>query len=259
MGSTRARGPIRRDGETAPKCQRSRPHWRKRLAIATVVLFMTTVLGITHARLLQALASLLVVDQQPAQEQYLWYIGAEKDEQGVSYDQAVELYRTDPSRRILSILPKRTFSERVGIVPTGNAVLHHELGKRGVPNEAFVVIGTDVQNTWEAARSLEKWLIDHPQARIVVLCGRFSGCCLSYILGSVLGDGEMKRVKLLGLRNAVCNETNWWRTARGWKELYAAYVSLVYVRLQGEAQAKQKRFDPEEYETTLRQMQRGRP
>jgi hypothetical protein len=81
---------------------------------------------------------------------------------------------------------------------------------------------------WREAYALQAWMQQKPDARVVLLSNRFDGRRWLHVLDTVLGAERRQRVSICALSDPRCNETNWWRTRSGFKNVFRACVELAY-------------------------------
>jgi hypothetical protein len=87
---------------------------------------------------------------------------------------------------------------------------------------------------------------------VLVLCDRFAGRDLRFVVSQVTQPGEAQRVAFRSLPNHRYDETNWWRNRAGVRALAGAAFDLAYDALHGEDAPPVNEFDPDQYERELR-------
>jgi hypothetical protein len=110
---------------------------------------------------------------------------------------------------------------------------------------------------WEESDRLKEWLTAHPDATAIWLTGRFRSRETRHVLDQVLSPTTSHRVSVEGLADRRYDETNWWRSRSGWKDLFHAYLGLGYVTLVGRSSYGQDEWNPDVYEASLRSQVRG--
>lgn len=224
---------------------------------AFIVLSASTVLLLYHATLLQAVTGLLIVNEEPigsdVDADYVWI----RTGDGISgdgdrcYDWAAKLYERDPSRRILLSVPPPSRLVQGGALPAFEETSLRELFARSVPLEAVTTIEGNEHDPWLEARSLDVWLRGNPNARVLLLSSRFGSRRWSHLLDTVLDTEHRDKVKIWALADRNCDETNWWHTRSGFKNVFIAYVELAYAWFQGEDRPSWEWRSPDEYERTF--------
>lgn len=224
--------------------------WRRR---AAVWLFLVILIGVGHAPLLRRLAGILVVDQTSDGAGTLWLFdppgagGLDRSQ----YDAAARLHDEDPSRKILLVEDDSSRLVLGGVLPSFQAISRKALAARGVGGEAIGVLDAP-GNAWEAARRLRTWLEERPGEKALVVCDRFESRYRRFILASVLGPRGAQRVRFRAVPDDRFDEANWWRSRLGVKVFARNLSVLLYVWIHGEDTAIPARWDPDEYEASLR-------
>jgi hypothetical protein len=201
-------------------------------------------LAVFHPLVLRGCARLLVVDQPlPESASHVLLCGGDRQ-----FDRAAELLASGRCRGVLiqAGLPDRL--AYLGILPTWTELCRRELGRRGVPDERLTVQETAGQRSWDGVRALGDWLMQHPDARLILLVDRFASGGLAYILRQTLRPEHVERVALCALPDRRYDETNWWRSRTGLKAFLTSVLNRVTVRLCGEQRKPPYDPDPEAYE-----------
>jgi hypothetical protein len=191
--------------------------------------------------------SYLVIDE-PAAANYAVLVGRSDG----CYEQAADLYRSGSVAGILVLEHRPERLERMGFLPTFTTLTRREFTARGIPLSAITVIPGEKRSNWDHARRLRDWLQRQPGHSLVILCERFDGRRLRYILDSVLGPEYAGRVQLLALPGNPYDERDWWRNRLGIAHVFDCYVRLAYVRLWGEDRVEWREWDPEDFKKRLR-------
>lgn len=252
-GATPNGGAVQTDntGVASRKSDKRKRRWGRRLLL---LLVLAASLYAFRAPLLRSVACYLVVDEP--------IVAANRDDEppeililpGVDkrYDCAAGLYRSGSATAILLVERRPNRLERMGFLPTFERESQRELSARGVPADSIRVIRGKVRTDWECARCLRDWLQQQPTVRVLVLCDRFGGRKLRYILDQVLGTEYAGRVRLKSLPERSYDENNWWQHREALVQLFDAYLNLAYARLCGEESEAWQEWDPEEFKKTLR-------
>ena len=223
-----------------------------------VVLAVLVCVYFFHAPILRGIAGLLIIDEEPADPNYVWI----QAEDGVSgngdrcYDNAARLYHEDTSRRIILTKPYPNRLVQIEVLPCFDVISRRELAARGVPKEAIMPTDGTWQGPWQEARQMETWLKERPEADMVLLCDRFGSRRWRHILNTVLGPDHARTIEILALPDRRYDETNWWKSRCGVKSLFYGYVALTYAWWQGEDIPERDRWDPDDYERILNETPR---
>ena len=238
--------------ETEKSASRKR-HGRNSVRRLAAILAILGCVYLCRAPGLRSIVEPLIVDEQTADPDYVWI----RTEDGIScdgdrgYDQAARLYHEDTSRRIILTKPSPSRLAQIGAVSSFDVISWRELAARGVRKDAIVPIDGTWQNPWQEARRIGTWLKERPDAELLLLCDRFNSRRWWYILDKVLEADTAGAVQILALPDRRYNETNWWKSRRGVKDLFYGYVRLAYAWCQGENIPERECWDPDEYERIL--------
>ena len=234
-------------GPTPPSTRRKA---LRRLAILSVALGG---LALLHPFVLRGLGALLTVDEDAAEATHILLAGGDG-----RFDAAAALVRENGRRRVLIIRFRPSHLVRLGILPSHEVLCRRELAGRGVPDEVIESVPGEARNEWQAATLLDGWLAQRPEARVAVLCDRFKGRQERWVLDAALTDGRAAQVRVWGLPDRRFDETNWWKTRRGVKEVFVSLLGLTYTWTGGGREPQAPDWDPDDYERGLREALAGR-
>lgn len=234
--------------ETARAARRpwTRPRWGRRGCVV-VLLLLVVCLALWRQPILQGLAWILVVDQQPQQIDYVLIGGGDG-----CFDEAARLYRQRPSRRVLLMEPPPGRLVRLGILPTVESASRRALEARDVPPEVVEVIVWKAGDPTTRTQRLQAWMKDHPHVRTVYLCERFASRHVRCLLDWRLAPEAAAHIAVRGLPDRRFDETNWWRSRRGVKEWVLRSMALAHAWCRGEEDERGEDWDPDQYERSLR-------
>jgi hypothetical protein len=197
--------------------------------------------------ILRNIAGYLVVDEPSAATCVLVLPGVDR-----RYDRAAEMFRAGSVTSILLVERRAKRLEKMGFVPTFESVSQRELDQRGVPKKSITVIRGETRTDWERGRSLRTWLESQPTSRVVILCDRFGGRKMRYIMDKTLGAECASRVRVMCLPERSYDENNWWHNRSGAVQVFDAYLNLAHTWLCGEEKEEWREWDPEEFKQRLR-------
>jgi len=233
----------RHDPATYPS--RGRRRWRR-----WVVGGMIVAAVVFHATILRWLARTLIVDDTRRTVDDVLVL-----DRGDCFDRAAELYHAGLASRLHFIERPAKRLESLGVVPSWGSLCNAELKRRRVSPRAITAIPgiADVNDTWQMARCTRAWLKDHPDDTVRVLCGRFSSGGIRYVMSKTLAVDDLDRVVFCGVPNLRYDESNWWQSRAGCREIVAALFDQAYFRLHGEDSAVLiQPFDPDAFERGLK-------
>jgi hypothetical protein len=221
--------------------------WRRWHTGLLIVLIVASCLYLFRGPILHVVGGYLVVDE-PAAADY----AVLTDRSDGCYEWAAHLYHSGSVSGILLLEKRPERLERMGFLPLSTSLSQRELASEGVPRSAVTVIPGETRTDWDHARRLRDWLRGQPGTRLLILCERFEGRRLRYILDKVLGIDYAGRVHLLSLPRQTYDERDWWRNRLGIAHVFDCYVRLVYARLWGEDRLEWRDWDPEDFKRRLR-------
>jgi hypothetical protein len=142
-------------------------------------------------------------------------------------------------------------SERLGCKPDPMDEAHKYLRLHAVPEQAILIVPGQGRTDWDRAQSLRGWLDANQTAEVTVLCRRFHGRALRSVFRNVLAKEQMNRVQLVGVRDPLYDETNWWQSKPGALAFFDGYVKLIFNWTCGPETDRWREWDPDEYEKAL--------
>lgn len=216
--------------------------WRRRAAI---LLVGGIALWLGHAWLLARLAGILIVSQSvDPQGDVLVYSGDR------CFQTAADFYAAHPDRHALTLARVPSRLVRLGLVQSSEEQFGEELEKRGVPEEAREVIGTATpeQSPYD---NLERWLAEHPQATVNVLCHQFDSRRIHGLTTGAAGENA-PRLRIVALRDRRFGPEDWWRSRVGLREFVLGSLGLVESWFRRDEQPFVSTWDPDAYEASLK-------
>ena len=239
--------PPKNDTERASAGKRVGRRLRRWYAALLIGLVVASCLYLFRVPILRGVGSYLVVDE-PAAADDVVLVGRSDG----CYELAAHLYRSGSVAGILLLEHRPERLERMGFLPTFTTLTRRELTAQGVPPSAITVLSGETHTDWDHARRLRDWLQRQPGHDLVILCERFDGRRLRYILDRVLGADYAGHVHLLALPQQPYDERDWWRNRLGIAHVFDCYVRLAYVRLWGEDRLEWHEWDPDDFKKRLR-------
>jgi len=201
--------------------------WKWRVVVAAVVV---AVACLFHAPLFRGLASPLIVDQTTDDFDVICLLGDVKGPDGDRcYDVAGDLFPKNPADKILIVAPPPDRVVEAGALPSFETISRRELAARGVPRESITILRSRRLDDWASAEALDGWLRDHPESSVLLLCGQFHSARVRAVLDDALDPARAARVRVRSLPDRRFDQTNWWRSRCGVRELGKSWL----VRIQG--------------------------
>ena len=207
-----------------------------------------------HAPVLRALAWPLIANEPAQDASYLCLHGTEHCVDGDdAFDRAADWYHEDSAREILVLDSPPSRLVEIGALPSLEQRCRRELVGRRVPDEAIQRLAGRAIDDWDGAHVLADWLRDHPAARIALVCSRFNGGRLRYVVGRVMEQGIAARIRIVAPPTPHGVERNWWRSRDGVKDFMFAWLGLVYAWSEGENRLAPQSWTIAEYQAMLRE------
>lgn len=202
-----------------------------------------------HPLLLTALARCLVVDEASAGATYAVVLGGDS-----RFDVASQMLKDTTPQGVLVFEGRRTALVACGVLPPAHEIARRELETRGVLKDQVTVLNRKTYDMWGSAECLGNWLQQN-NADVVLLTDRLGSRRVRYIVDQVLSDQLADRVFVHALVDRRYDETDWWKTRRGFKSLFYSSLSLIYASLVGRPRHEDTyQFDPDVFEDRLRGM-----
>lgn len=230
--------------DAAPSASR---RTRARLGVAMILLAVLAGLVLCRRALLTAAAGLLAVDQPSDGCDFVLVESGDR-----CYDLAAELIRENPARRILLLAVRPGRLQQFGVLPRPEEQARRTLEKLGVPASLIEVIPCLAGDSEYPSDRLGAWMVDHPEARVVVLCDRLGSRSRRLGLDSRLPPEQAARIAIHALPNARGDVHNWWHSRSGVKEFVTQALVLAYTAGRGEEPECRPEWDPIAYEQSLR-------
>lgn len=167
------------------------------------------------------------------------------------YADAARLFRAASYRSILLIERHADPIAVIGAVPTDITLARQTLIEANVPPDALHTLHGDAHDSWSQARQLTQWLDTHRNAQVLVLCDRFHTRYQRHVLDATLSADAAARLRLCGLPRATHDETNWWKSRVGVKDLMFAYLRLFHLRFCSDPNRTMQSWSPDAYERSL--------
>lgn len=257
--SPAGRSAASRASQTPAGSTSGKPLRRKRIRQVVLLAALLSCAWFCYPSILRAVARGLIVDQQQSGPDCIWIrtYGGPSPDGDRCYAQAARLYREDTSRHILLMEPKPSRLVQIGAVSRFEPVARRQLAARGVPHSVVTSVDGEPETHWDEVRLLGAWLNEHPGSDVLLLCDRLGSRRWRYLLDTVLQPHHASRVGILALRNRKFDETNWWKSRRGAKSIFYAYVALTYAFCSGEPVPRAESWDADEYERRLQAIGRA--
>lgn len=198
--------------------QRARRRWRS--VVGGVIVIGILVLWLRNG-ILTSLASMLVVSESAPDATALLVLTGE-----TRFDEAARFALRDPSHRILIEEPRPGRLVRLRILPSIAEQGRNGLQRRGVPEDQIEVVSWSGENE-TLASSLARWLQQHPDVRVLVVCDAFSSRDIRWTFDRLLPPDQARRLALRPLSSQAYGADNWWHSKPGIRAFCRGWTSLL--------------------------------
>ncbi len=222
---------------------------RARLVRVCVAIGVVGLILATSPWWLVGVASILVIDQvseEPVQGPVWLVLPSGFPKLPEAYNQVASVAERMRAERVVLIprVPSRV--ELLGVVPLGVDLSREELQKRGIPSERIETLSEESADFWDDVKIISG-LVQNDHVAVVVCVGRFESRAARFVLWRLLKPDVFDKVSVAAIRDPRYDETDWWRSRRGWKSLFLGYASLLHAILLGDPPGWRP-MDIEEYE-----------
>jgi hypothetical protein len=216
--------------------------WAIRLAVAVVLL---AALYACRQPLLRGVGGCLVVDEPAQPGDVVLLLDADG-----GYKEAAQAYGAGATPRVLLLETPPGRLQRLSILETEGERQRKALLREAVRDDAVTSVACPGRGDWNRARGLREWLMQNPNASVVVLSDRMNSRRLRRIFRTILGADLAGRVRWRAVPHRWYDETNWWTNKAGLSACVNGYLGLAHVCLYGEKQGERE-WDPDQFEQTL--------
>jgi uncharacterized SAM-binding protein YcdF (DUF218 family) len=201
-----------------------------RLAWPLAITLFAGVLLCFHVPILQCVAYILIVDDQPPHADYVVVSSGDGIQPAGSAAvlSAAQFVRTGRAQRILVTSRRTPPAVQLGAIASFSDRCRDVLVKRSVPTEAIETLQTNAQNWPAEVRAIGSWLEAHSDVHVLLTCSQFDSRAWRWMIDRELDERAAARIALLPLRDRDFDETNWWRSYRGIKSFVMDGIKLVH-------------------------------
>jgi len=201
---------------------RSPRRWLALLLVIVVLLLLWWQSG----RLLTYLGGWLNVDEPPVPADYVFVFPG--DQETRPFVAAALVNKGWASAVLVPEVYRDPSDEQV--TPPSHEVIARVVRFRGVPEENVTILPAASTSTFEDALALNRFLQQHPKARVLAVTSSFHTRRTRWVLARVLGE-RFQRVHIVG---APCERfwpERWWTTYWGFQAVTGEYLKLLYYAL----------------------------
>lgn len=212
-----------------------------------LVLFLGT-LVLAHAPLLRIATTALTVQDALPQKASAVLVSSGDDR----YRIAADWVQRGTVSKILLPTPLPGRNVAMGIIPSDDVLSRKHLHAIGIPDSAFEHLeNVGFRGDWRDIRLLGCWLIEHPNATVIVLCGQLESRRTRYLLDRLLSKGDASRVYVHGIPSRTFEEHRWWSSRAGARQVFSSLLGSAYDRSVGEDRQEPITWDIDAYERGL--------
>jgi hypothetical protein len=223
-----------------------KPHRTKRILLAGILLFAFVYLF--HPLALRWLAEPLTAgDARPVDADLICMAVGED---GLA--EVITACRKRPACRVLLIPWRSNRLIELGMVTPGELRFRRILEDAGVAGSQIEISQPPIATDWELVERLSGRLAADSTASGVILCDQFSGRRWRRIIGDTVPDEMARRIRVRSVEDSVVHVHDWWRSKAGIKEIFRAYLGLIFASLHGRESAPADESSAEAYEALSR-------
>lgn len=205
-----ARGRGQGEGETIR-------HRRKLIWIGALAVALA--LGLLHAQILTGLAAFMTI-RDPLERADL-ILPLYHEGHTIPFA-AAELYHRGYADRVAVRRTRPSRLETLGLLPPPHEVWRKVLEAEGVPPEAIITIGSQIENKGELARAVAAVLGSRGKIRVIVVASAPLSRLSRRELRRGLAGSPIE-LRMYPVRPREFDERTWWRSRQGWITYFDVY------------------------------------
>jgi hypothetical protein len=160
--------------------------------------------------------------------------------------------RKRPDCRILLVPWRPNRLNELGVVTSVELRFRRILEEAGVAASQIEISQPPIATDWELVERLSDRLAADSTASVVILCDQFSGGRWRQIVRDTVPDEVAPRIRVRSAENSVVHLDDWWRSKAGLREIFHAYLGLIFASLHGREGAPADESSAEAYEALSR-------
>lgn len=214
-----------------------RRHRRFQLVIG--ILVTAGLLFVFRTPLLRCLAALLVISESSPTATTMLILGGD-----LRFDEAAQFCREQPHRNVLLEGSPRGRLVRLGILPDPVELGRKELTRRGIRGEQIDVVSwTDPEDS--LVIELSRWLQEHPQAQVIIVCDAFSSREIRWRFDRELPRLLARRLAVRPMPNRSFDQSTWWHSKPGIMLFVRSWLGLILPAIQSKESRTWRECNPE--------------
>ncbi len=220
--------------------------WRRRLIVLGAIV---AVLAIVHVPVLRAIGGFLSADDPVQAADCLVLLPSVSGDSALAQKAAANV-REGKSHAVLYFTMPANRGEQCGALPNFASEFRRQLLAGGLDAASIIVLPGPSRNSWEAARALDRWLAEHPQATVTVLCREFRGRYERHVLATQIDAARFQRVAFL-TDYGTDGPSKWWTSREAIQTVFQNFARLTFVVLNGESNPGATAWSYDDYLRTL--------
>jgi uncharacterized SAM-binding protein YcdF (DUF218 family) len=197
-----------------------RPRWK----VLLIVIVGLSVLYVSRARLLPAVALYLDISQEPIAAEYVLVLnGAPETRPFV----AAALVNAGLAERVLLTTASPTPATDDGFLPAEQDIAEDVLLARGVSSEQIHVIPGAIASTHDEALALARFLESNPAESVTIVTCEYHTRRARWVFQRALGNSA-PRLSFVGAPVKNVHPDNWWKSEDGAKIYAKEFCKFAY-------------------------------
>jgi uncharacterized SAM-binding protein YcdF (DUF218 family) len=179
------------------------------LVTAVVVVVIATV--VFRRPLMRATADLWIVDEPVTKADAVVVLGGGAQNRPFA---AAQLVARGVTTNVLIAQTKPNSTDKLGLTAAESDLSRAVLLKQGVPPAFIHSLGTNVNSTFDEARAVRAWAIQHRPRVIAIPTDLFHTRRVNWLMEKQLRDLRVD-VRVIAVNPEEYTRTNWWKDERG--------------------------------------------
>ncbi len=193
---------------------------------ATVLVLLLSLGWWYRAALLQGVARLWVISDEPVQADAIVILGGGLNTRPPA---AAQLYHAGWSKQVLLMQPQRTKVVKLGLERDYGLLTRELLQAENVPENVITIADPEVTSTFDEAKALKIWVTQHQAKRLLVVTDLFHTRRARWILNRQLKDTGVE-VRMVAVPTLTYNISNWWQDEDGLIDFQNEVVKFAVYR-----------------------------
>jgi len=211
-----------------------------------VVLAVGGCLWLFRAPLLTSAAGVLVLDQPIEAAEYVVVL-----DEWTQSREALTVCQASQASRLLLLRDRPNRLHQCQLLPPEGDVLRGELIQSGLSARVVTVLTCEEKGRAAQLRLLGEVLAEEPQARVIVLCDRFTSRSCYHLCRTLLPRDQTERIRVHAVSDPLYDEQDWWHHKEGVLGFFGGVLGYTYFLIHGAEIENEPPWDPDRYEEEL--------